>query len=88
MGEEESFPTPALCQNSRRASVATWAVRVRCEAKYRWRGPLHYINAVDDHPSAFTAVLQEFEGLGARSDILSDADTDNDLRCYVQDATF
>ncbi|KAG6371740.1 S1/P1 nuclease-domain-containing protein [Boletus reticuloceps] len=34
------------------APVATWADRIRREAKYRWTGPLHYINAVDDYLSA------------------------------------
>ncbi|KAF8122839.1 phospholipase C/P1 nuclease domain-containing protein [Boletus edulis] len=37
------------------APVAAWADRIRRVAKYRWTGPLHYINAVDDYPSATCA---------------------------------
>jgi hypothetical protein len=33
------------------APIAAWADRVRRNPHYRWTGPLHYINALDDHPS-------------------------------------
>lgn len=37
------------------APVAAWADRIRNQGKYRWTGPLHYIGAVDDYPSATCA---------------------------------
>lgn len=37
------------------APVAAWADNVRRQAKYRWTGPLHYIGAVGDYPSATCA---------------------------------
>ena len=37
------------------APVSTWADRIRNQPKYRWTGPLHYIGAVDDYPSATCA---------------------------------
>ena len=43
---------PADCHLAR---VATWADRIRAQPKYRWTGPLHYINAADDYPSATCA---------------------------------
>ncbi|KAG8216350.1 phospholipase C/P1 nuclease domain-containing protein [Butyriboletus roseoflavus] len=37
------------------APVSAWADRIRSQPKYRWTGPLHYIGAVDDYPSATCA---------------------------------
>ncbi|KAH0834706.1 phospholipase C/P1 nuclease domain-containing protein [Lanmaoa asiatica] len=46
------------------APVAAWADRVRNIPKYRWTGPLHYIGAVGDYPSATCAFpgTQGWEG--------------------------
>lgn len=41
-------PTSPSCHISR---IASWADQVRRQPQYRRTGPLHYVGAVDDHPS-------------------------------------
>lgn len=50
------------------APVAAWADRIRNQAKYRWTGPLHYIGAVDDYPSA-TCAFPGSQGWAGRTHI-------------------
>lgn len=50
------------------APIAAWADRARNQPKYRWTGPLHYIGAVDDYPSA-TCAFPGQKGWEGRSHI-------------------
>ncbi|EIM81917.1 phospholipase C/P1 nuclease [Stereum hirsutum FP-91666 SS1] len=47
----DSIPTPTSTAPCHLATVAAWADTVRRQRGYGWSGTLHYINALDDHPS-------------------------------------
>ena len=47
--------------------VATWADQVRRQPGYRWSGTLHYIGALDDHPSE-TCLFPGDRGWSGRTD--------------------
>ena len=81
------------------APVAAWADRVRRISKYSWTGPLHYINAVDDYPSAVCAFpgsngwggqthINVLHGVRNTTNVLQDAGwntDDDDIPSWVQD---
>jgi len=48
-------PSSIAVKECHLAPVAAWADQARGQPKYRWTGPLHYINAADDYPSTTCA---------------------------------
>lgn len=62
-GSSRSGSSPP-CHLSR---VATWADKVRRQSGYGWSGTLHYVGALDDHPSE-TCVFPGERGWSGRTD--------------------